>query len=542
MNTEQEALAIELEFEPQPVPIFMLGESHCLAFTDRIFHEPAYLQERFQTRTIYLPGISSHDFSANNMQRVVNALWDNVLIIGDARGRSGALEAAHASVTPLRIPNVHSKKPRGVPILVVFAGEIALRSLFLRQLGTNDFQLPFEVPGLEVLPMSEGYQQVPFQLVQQLANQVLGPLFTGLKSLYDMGFTSLYLHAVPPPTVSDEEFEKINGFFSPARLRYKAAILFNRLFHSFAESSHVRVIDIWDEVTIRNVLNPEFHIDGTHLNTNAVSLTLGKLMASVIQDERVAIHGRYVYAQQEAQSTAGAELDAEFAASGLRMASIGAASAAGLARGLVFDRDTANQHVRLDWTGCSPRPWSPAIRTAIPGAEFLKRLYDLLYEPELSRLLRSCTGSDYAVLSARPLRFGAQPATAERLSGAESLHTDGCPVGVLRAVLYLSDAAEGLEFQAGEELTAAAGPAGTLVVFDGNRLPHRWSPGRGKDVDVIDLVLAPRHCRLDRCVIWPGMNRWPVDPFNFSMEGFKSHPAGLPFRFIEDSAPWWRTI
>src|SRR5437660_8645091 len=154
--TSDRALSLELDFTAQPVPIYMLGESHCLAFTDRIVREPVYFNETFLLRTIYLPGISSHDFSANNMQRVFNAVWDNVLLIGDARGKSGTLEAAHASSTPLQIPNVHTKKPRGVPVLVVFAGEIALRSLFLRQLGTNDFQLPFEVPFLDELPMPAG--------------------------------------------------------------------------------------------------------------------------------------------------------------------------------------------------------------------------------------------------------------------------------------------------------------------------------------------------------------------------------------------------
>src|SRR5262245_15420753 len=117
----------------------MLGESHSVVFTDRIFRETRFLNETFIARVMYIPGISSHDFTDGNMQRVMGALFAEHLVVGNPRGQEGALEPLHSATAPLLIPNVHLKKPRGVPAIIVFAGEIALRSVFLRQLGAYDF-------------------------------------------------------------------------------------------------------------------------------------------------------------------------------------------------------------------------------------------------------------------------------------------------------------------------------------------------------------------------------------------------------------------
>jgi hypothetical protein len=145
------------------------------------------------------------------------------------------------------------------------------------------------------------------------------------------------------------------------------------------------------------------------------------------------------------------------------------------------------------------------------------------------------------VLSVRPLRFrpdGREP---------EELHTDAYPPGVLRCVLHLTDVdgpTGALEFvdSSGRE-GALSGQAGTLVILDATRVKHCWQPvGKGERA-VLEMALVPCHRLLERCVIWAGMNTWPVDPYNFSMTGFVDHPtAGSHFRFIENSAPWWLTL
>ncbi|HLG68805.1 MAG TPA: hypothetical protein VK009_00115 [Chloroflexota bacterium] len=536
LKAEPQSASAELEHIPQPIPIYMLGESHCVVFTDRIFRETRYLDETFITRALYLPGISSHDFSDNNLQRVWSVLAAEHLIVGDPRGRAATWVPFHVSRSPLLIPSVHNKKPRGVPIIVVFAGEIALRSLFLKQLGQNDFDLPFPVEGLDALPMPEGYAHVQFNLVLQLANQILSPLLNGLMTLYNVGFTSLYVHSIPPPTLSDEEFEKINGFFSPVRLRYKAALLFNRIFRDLASQTNIRFLDIWDEVTIHNALNPEFHIDGTHLNVRAAYITLQKLITSAICDPRPAVAPRYQFADEEARSwfaEGGKDhpYDPRFTQAGLTEIDVGAETTAIMRAQLDFTLDTGNRHVRLDWSGSGPTGSDEGVFTAEPTTAWLGRLYDLMYSGPVSHLIHGCLQADYAIISARPLSYrGAIGATLE---------SDGCPQGVLHCALVLKNGTA-LEYAPVEgAATKLPLQAGQVVVFDGNRLRYRWLAGS----EIVDMVLLARHKRLERCVIWPGMNLWPVDPFNFSMRDFVGYsPSGSFFRLIEDGAPWWLTI
>ena len=535
-------MAVELEYVPQPIPIYMIGESHCVVFTDRIFRETKHLNETFITRAMYLPGISSHDFVANGqMQRVMGALAGEHLIVGDPRGGNAPWVPMHAATNNLHIPSVHSKKPHGVPVIVVFAGEIALRSIFLRQLGNADFELPFDVPYLDELPTATTTQIVPFQLVFQLANQVLGPLFEGLTTLHNMGFTSLYLHCVPPPTLDDEEFEKINNFFSPVRLRYKSALLFNRIFRDTSAQRGIRFLDIWDQVTLRGRLNPEFHIDGTHLNVKAAYLTLNALLDSMVNDPRPPISSRYEFSYRDALEKAGAEAPPSTTA--VEQTCLPEESVKAINGGLDFSLDTHNGHVHLDWSGGSVTAWADFIRTARPTEAAMQALFQALYESPLSEIVRQRMGCDFAALSVRPFRV--EPHPEAESTGPEQQHVDAAPPGVLRALVYLSDVAAGcgaFEYRAGvDQVVEIAGPAGTMILFDGNAVEHRWAPPRNRPFDVLDISLVPRHRRMNPCVIWSGMNSWPVDPYNFSTTDLVCYPpASSHVTLAKDSSAWWK--
>lgn len=534
-------MTVELEYVPQPIPIYMIGESHCVVFTDRIFRETKHLGETFITRAMYLPGISSHDFVVDGqMHRVMGALAAEHLIVGDPRGEQAVWVPMHTATNNLHIPSVHSKKPRGVPVLVVFAGEIALRSIFLRQLGNADFELPFEAPYLDELPAPEGAQTVPLQLVFELANRALLPLVDGLTSLYNMGFTSVYLHCVPPPTLDDEEFQNINGFYSPVRLRYKSALFFNRVLKDTCTPRGIRFLDIWDEVTVRGKLNPEFHVDGTHLNVKAAYITLNTLLDSVVNETRAPIAARYAFGYSAALEQAGPALPE--ASHEVSQALLPAESLDGIRAGLDFSLESANDHVRLDWSGSSVGRWSEHILTARPTDAAMHTLYDVLYGSPLARTLRERMRCDYAALSVRPFR--AEPHPESKAAGPEQLHRDAAPAGVLRCLVYLSDVDEGSgPFQyrsASDQLKDMPGPAGTVLLFDGNAFEHRWKPPSKTFRDILDISLVPRHPRLGACVVWPGMNSWPVDPYNFSTTDFVCYPEGSHVKLAEDSSAWWK--
>ena len=524
---------------PQPVPLYMIGESHCMAFRDRLLREDAYFHKNFLTKGIFIPTITAHNFTENGQlhQPLIEALMGEMLMTGGARGWTpDSITPAHVQTKgTLYRPDLVPVDPYGVPTLVFFVGEIALRSAFLRTLGKRTFDLPFEVPGLAAVPTNEQWEReseaIPFQQVVNLYNQVVGPFFQGLVTLYNMGFSRLYIHSVPPPTLDDREFEWMNGFYTPARLRYKGAHLFNRGFAQFCSQTNVGFLDIWDDVTEAGALRPDFYLDGCHLHPKSAPITLRKLTERLASDSRHPVTQRYELALEEArsESAAGSPAD-EWQAAGVATGDAPSDAVKRLRKRLKFDAGVGNVDPRLDWNGAGLVAWSEHVHAASLSTEDLQAIFELLYDGSLSQLIQGSAGYDVAAISVRCLRFELGD---EQDAPAEQLHREDEPPGVLRCVVYLTDVdgeSGGFEYRLGDETRRVSGAAGTAVLFDGKRVEHRWvRPGAA--YEVLDMTLTPRHKVLSRCVVAPGMNNWPVDPYNFSVEGFALYPdEGHPVR------------
>jgi len=99
---------------------------------------------------------------------------------------------------------------------------------------------------------------------------------------------------------------------------------------------------------------------------------------------------------------------------------------------------------------------------------------------------------------------------------------------MFRALIYLVDVDEqnGPFEYVGErgKKRLATGPAGTLLIFDANRLLHRGNPPRSRQRKVIDFCVAPRPLGFPRRVLWAGMNNWPMDPYQYPVEGMRAYP------------------
>jgi hypothetical protein len=110
--------------------------------------------------------------------------------------------------------------------------------------------------------------------------------------------------------------------------------------------------------------------------------------------------------------------------------------------------------------------------------------------------------------------------------GPQSWHEDGCPPGIIRGVLYLTDVSEAngpFQYKDGNsQVHTVVGKMGDLLVFDAMRLPHRAMPPTEDVRTAIDLVFFPRLPGQHAQVIAAGMNHWPADPFAFDIPKDKS--------------------
>src|SRR5262249_5734359 len=170
-------------------------------------------------------------------------------------------------------------------------------------------------------------------------------------------------------------------------------------------------------------------------------------------------------------------------------------------------------------------PFSADIRTAVLTPDFCRALHEFLTRPAMEDFFRGCLGCPVTVLNCRPFRSLVHDKPG---SGPQSWHGDGCPAGVIRGVLYLTDVDEGSgPFQyrgPGGQVTSVTGPAGAFLVFDANRLLHRGCPPTALERDAIYQVLQARWPGDPLRVVNASVNAWPADPFVYSTEGMTVYP------------------
>ncbi|MGJ5242248.1 hypothetical protein ACQR14_31880, partial [Bradyrhizobium oligotrophicum] len=142
-----------------------------------------------------------------------------------------------------------------------------------------------------------------------------------------------------------------------------------------------------------------------------------------------------------------------------------------------FDRDVSNRHSAWDWAGNSVAPYTQDLATGMPSAALLDYLHALFSGGDFDAFFRGVLGCPAKVANVRLVR--SKPHLTAGV-GPQEWHSDGCPAGVIRGVLYLCDVDEQTgPFQyrdANHREHTVLGKTGDLLVFDATRLPHRGSP------------------------------------------------------------------
>ena len=263
---------MQTRFIGRPAPIYMLGDSQCLVFSQLLF-EAQYQDKTVSllTQARYCPGLSAAQFSdarAYLHETVIRALLSDCLIDRENRALYQH-QSSQSGILPLL-----AGRTRAAPVLVFFCGSSDLVNGFQRQLGTHyDFVLPDQEHLLAAFPPAPVRQVFPYQTARASLNERLEPLFRGLRKLREMGFVHIYLHDLAPQTPDDLFFSRVYQYSCPARIRCKAQLLFNQLLAERAQSEGFGLVQIWDQVTEDNRLRPEFALDSIHLNKAAAFLS-----------------------------------------------------------------------------------------------------------------------------------------------------------------------------------------------------------------------------------------------------------------------------
>lgn len=419
--------------------------------------------------------------------------------------------------------------PAVPPVLAIFAGDIDLRASVCRQFNVSfDFDLD-EIPS----EPRQGVRKVPQADVERLLLAKLSPIFTGVRALQAAGFTRTYVTMVPPPSLEDEKtFLKLHGFSCPLSLRRKLTSLANRTLARLAATSGTPFVDVSDVVTTDGLLAEPYRLDGFHMTTDAGMKIISKIIdhaanhtarhfnASLYEHAKT-----YAEPARTMQEPAFAQAQSEFNRQGIISRQIDITEIEESMAGVDFEEDVGNRHSRLTWCGNSRTPFNPMMRNLTPGKLLLKAVYDVVYSQATLPLFQACVGSDVHFINTR--FFMSLPHDGAPV-GPQTFHHDGCPPGVIRALIYLVDVdIDNGPFEhldSGGNSHLAVGKKGTLLIFDANRLLHRGSPPRQRFRKVIDFCVAPLPAGSSRRVMWAGMNNWPMDPFQVQVEGMLAYP------------------
>ncbi len=513
---------------PKPARIHVIGDSHALPLRDLSFRE-SFTQRDYMVVGQYIVGCTASEMFPNAAlpQSFLDALAAQQLI------RQGRF--SHDSLEQADLATSFAAGESGCPpILAITAGDIDLRAHFLSKLKDDyDLILPFEHAYKDRI----GTAIMPFDVAQRLAEEAFDPLEKAILALREMGLQRAMVLALPPPTMQQSRFDALHGFSCSADTRYKATLLFNRVLAGVCADVGATFIDIWPSVLDdAGHLRPEFELDGVHLNRQAALITAEKMLGARISESQVCLnHKRYELVQRLSATAAVRPLTAaegeqvqDFRNTAICRTSVPTAIIDQIVAALQFDQDCGNRLARADWFGNSVAPFSEQIMAAVPSQPVLDELYALMYGDAVAPLVSACASSDVRYLNCRP--FQSLPHDGEG-DGPQAYHQDGCPPGVIRAVMYLVDVDDDngpFEYLDSKGLAhRILGPRGTLFVFDANRLLHRATPPRARLRRSVDFVIVPRTPNQPRCLVAAGSNNWPGDPTSFSIHGMGRSPHSL---------------
>ena len=190
---------------------------------------------------------------------------------------------------------------------------------------------------------------------------------------------------------------------------------------------------------------------------------------------------------------------------------------------LIFDGDVGNLHSAWDWAGNSIAPYSKDLRTAKMPSKIVEDLEALFSQLDFDLFFCGILGCPVMVVNCRPVQ--STPHGAEGF-GPQSWHEDGCPTGVIRGVLYLTDVDETtgpFQYKGPDgSINTVLGSTGDFLIFDAMRLSHRALPPSKKARTALDFVIMPRLEGEKMKVVVAGMNHWPADPFCFAIPSDKT--------------------
>jgi hypothetical protein len=496
-----------------PWSAICIGDSHCLKYTGKriAFSDNTAVQ----FASAYISGFSSLSLQRKSTPPAIGPsemsgyalklLQSLGALSFENNGLSQAESAQDAAVAYAKLAPLIS------PLVIITCGDIDLRSTVMR-IGLED-------------PIYSTTIQATFQ-----------GLLGFVADLKRRG-VNIVLEGLTPPTHDDTIFLLHNKFLLPPEIRGRMYLDCNK--HIREECGKLGIMYLDLSVLFSSslgCLKDEFEHDGVHLYPSSVEVMATHLEA-LFQHSPVN-YSRYRFLLEKRSTTLiprpeDADLKTSARSSFLKNSILVNCDHDPLVHELLnaiysrltFSQSVANLHYRFDWAGNERKAFSEHIRYSPVSQAHLDIVYQLIYRTCIIHFVGDALGFDPCIYAYRPLRSTVHNDDGV---GPQSYHHDGCPPGIYRMLIYLSD----VDTESGPFcyhlsnglIQEVHGDFGTVILFDANKLWHSAKPPQSRERTALDFCIGPRHEQSDQFVIAPGMNNWPCDPFLFSVHDMVVSP------------------
>jgi len=270
-------------------PVYVIGDSHCLAFRFLGVDLPQYFPRPLITIPVFVPGLSGATIvTGDELNPAVLAALVATRSIVRHEGhlqrfgtsvRSPEQQAANRYV----LVGPHDEFNLNPEPVLLFTAGVLDASEVVRVLGPEtDFVL--EDPAYDETAFDgPDVPGVPRAFVERIVARQLAPYGAAFEMLAQMGFDRVYVRGVHPPIVDDVRAFHIRRVMSSLRLRTKVSILVNRELERLAANASARFLDLWPAFSRGGILDATFFFDGDHMNRRSSQVTLAALFRDLLE-------------------------------------------------------------------------------------------------------------------------------------------------------------------------------------------------------------------------------------------------------------------
>lgn len=370
---------------------------------------------------------------------------------------------------------------------------------------------------------------VNFAEIQAKFAEIVEKYLTDIKAIQDSFGVFATVHEICPPTGNDQLFKDANNFDCPRAVRATLYRMYNQLLREGARRVGVSFCQSSDYLEVGGLLAKEYDFDGVHADPKFTYTSIERVIMSWLHSRTAEQCDRYVR-WCEASGLRSAPPVSQRGISEVFMPFTPGQVAELRAAIDAFDVAVCTNPT-LDWAHGPVtrgyRKYHELVKYGDMSPAGLKLLHDVFIEGPFGAQVRALLGAKFSIVNIRPVQSLVHGGDG---IGQQTMHRDGCPPGLYRALIYLVDVDENVgpfEYLASDkatEPTRVMGKAGATIIFDANAVLHRATPPRGGERYALDLLLLvqPEGCR--EIVHQRKGLTWPVDPYLFDLSA-NCYPA-----------------